>query len=47
MIVQLKEKFYITGKTSEKAHILMGLPNSWSIRKIHQEFKASNGLNLK
>jgi hypothetical protein len=42
MIVQLKEKFHITGKKSEKVKILMVLPKSWSIRKIQQAFKTSN-----
>jgi hypothetical protein len=34
MIAQLKEKFHITGKRSEKAQILAILPESWSVRKI-------------
>jgi hypothetical protein len=36
MIAQVKEKFHITGKKSEKVQILMVVPKSWSIRKIQQ-----------
>jgi hypothetical protein len=42
MIAQLKEKFHLTGKKSGKFQILTVLPKSWLIRKIQQEFKASN-----
>jgi hypothetical protein len=44
MIAQLKEKFHITGKESEKVQILTVLPKSWSISKIQKEFKASNNM---
>jgi hypothetical protein len=41
MIAQLKENFQ-TGKKNEKVQILMVLPKCWSIRKIQQDFRASN-----
>jgi hypothetical protein len=42
MVVQLKEKFHITGRKGEVVQILMVLPNSWSVRKIEHEFRASD-----
>ena len=42
MIKQLKEKFYETQEKSVKVQILTLLPMSWSIKKIENEFKASN-----
>lgn len=42
MIVQLKDKFNTTTKKSEKIQILTVLPLSWSIRKIQEEFGATN-----
>jgi hypothetical protein len=42
IIAQLKGKYHITGKKSENVNIFMVLPKSWSIRRIRQEFKASN-----
>jgi hypothetical protein len=42
MIAQLKKTIHITGKKTEKAQILTFPPKSWSVKKIHQEFKVSN-----
>ena len=42
MIKQLKEKFHETQEKSVKMQILTLLPMSWSIKKIENEFKASN-----
>jgi hypothetical protein len=42
MIAQLKEKFQVTGKICNEVLILKVPPNSWSIRKIQQEFKVSS-----
>ena len=42
MIRQLKEKFEETSMKSEKVQILTVLPKSWSIRKVQDEFGASN-----
>ena len=42
MIKQLKEKFHETQEKSVKIQILTLLPMSWSIKKIENEFKASN-----
>ena len=42
MIKQLKEKFHETQEKSVKVQILTLLPMSWSIKKIENEFKASN-----
>jgi hypothetical protein len=42
MIAQLKEKFHITGKKREQVQVLTVHPNTWLIRKIQQDFKASN-----
>ncbi len=42
MISQLKEKFKMVGKRSEKMQVLTVLPSSWSIRRIQDEFGASN-----
>lgn len=39
MIAQLKEKFRMSTKTSEKVQILTVLPRSWSIRKMSSSFK--------
>jgi len=44
IIDQLREKFKLCMKTSEKVQILTMLPKSWSIRKIENEFEASNYL---
>lgn len=44
IIDQLKEKFKLCMKTSEKVQILTVLPKSWSIRKIENEFETSNYL---
>ena len=42
MIKQLKEKFHETEEKSVKIQILTPLPMSWTIKKIENEFKASN-----
>ena len=42
MIAQLKDKFNMSTKKSEKVQVLMVLPKSWSIRKIVDQFQASN-----
>ena len=42
MIKQLKEKFHESEEKSVKVQILTPLPMSWSIKKIENEFKASN-----
>ena len=42
MIKQLKEKFHETEEKSVKVQILTLLSMSWSIKKIENEFKASN-----
>ena len=42
MIKQLKEKFHETEEKSVKVQILTPLPMSWTIKKIENEFKASN-----
>ena len=42
MIKQLKKKFHETQEKSVKIQILTLLPISWSIKKIENEFKASN-----
>lgn len=39
---QLKNKFYQTSKRSEKITILTLLPQSWSLKKIEEEFGVSN-----
>jgi hypothetical protein len=38
-MAQLKENFYRIVKRDKKVQILMALPNSWSIRKIHTSSK--------
>ena len=42
IVRQLKEKFKETTMRSEKVQILTVLPKSWSIRKVQDEFGASN-----
>lgn len=42
IIQQLKEKFAITTKRSDKMTILSVLPMSWSVKKIQDEFGVSN-----
>ena len=42
MIAQLKDKFESTTKRSEKVLVLTVLPKRWTIRKIQEEFGASN-----
>ena len=42
MIEQLKEKFKNCTKKSEKVQVLTVLPQSWSIRKVVNEFNAPN-----
>ena len=42
MIKQLKEKIHETQEKSVKLQFLTLLPMSWSIKKIKNEFKASN-----
>lgn len=42
VIKQLKEKFQETTMRSEKVQVLTVLPKSWSIRKVEDEFGASN-----
>ena len=42
IITQLKDKFQATTKRSEKVQILTVLPKSWTIRKVQDEFGASN-----
>ena len=42
MIQQLKERFVSCELSSQKVQVLTVLPKSWSIRKIEQEFSASN-----
>ena len=42
MVKQLKEKFHGTTERSEKVQVLTVLPKSWSIRKVQDEFRASN-----
>ena len=42
MIAQLKEKFRMSTKTSEKMQVLTVLPKSWSIRKTEHQFQATN-----
>jgi len=42
MIKQLKDKFNMSTRTSEKVQVLTVLPKSWSIRKIVGQFHASN-----
>ena len=38
MLQQLKEKFKVTTKKSEKLQVLTVLPKSWSPKQIQQEF---------
>ena len=38
VILQLKHKFDVSEKVSEKVQVLTVLPQSWSIRKIQEEF---------
>ena len=42
MIAQLKDKFESVTKRSEKVLVLTVLPKSWTIRKVQEEFGASN-----
>lgn len=42
MIAQLKEKFHTSTKRSEKVQVLTILPQSWNIKKVQEEFGASN-----
>ena len=42
IIAQLKDKFESTTKRSEKVLVLTVLPKSWAIRKVQEEFGASN-----
>lgn len=42
IIAQLKEKFLMTKKRSEKIQILTILPQSWSIKRIEKEFHVTN-----
>ena len=42
MITQLKQKFHSLTKKSEKVQVLTVLPVSWSIKRIADEFGASN-----
>lgn len=42
IIRQLKDKFQETTVRSEKVQVLTVLPKSWSIRRIEEEFGASN-----
>jgi hypothetical protein len=42
MIAHLKDQFHIRGKKSGKDQILTVLPKRSSVRKIQEEFKASN-----
>lgn len=42
MIEQLKQKFHSCVKQSEKVQVLTVLPKSWSMRRIEDEFAASN-----
>ncbi len=42
IITQLKDKFQATSQRSEKVQVLTVLPKSWPIRKIQDEFGASN-----
>lgn len=41
MVAQFKEKFKISNR-SEKIRILTSLPKSWTVKKIEQEFQATN-----
>ena len=42
MITQLKDKFETATKRSVKVLVLTVLPKSWTIRKVQEEFGASN-----
>ena len=42
MMRQLKDKFSKTGKRGEQMQILTVLPQSWSLKKIENEFGISN-----
>ena len=42
IIAQLKEKIESTTKRSEKVLVVMVLQKSWTIRKVQEEFGASN-----
>ena len=42
MITQLKDKFETATKRSDKVLVLTVLPKSWTIRKVQEEFGASN-----
>ena len=42
MITQLKDKFENATKRSDKVLVLTVLPKSWTIRKVQEEFGASN-----
>ena len=42
MITQLKDKFESATKSSEKVLGLIVLPKNWTIRKVQEEFGASN-----
>ena len=44
MIQQLKEKFRETKRRSEQVQVLTVLPNSWSVKKVQQEFGVSEYL---
>ena len=41
-VTQLKQKFHSLTKKSEKVQVLTVLPVSWSIKRIEDEFGASN-----
>ena len=42
IIGQLKEKFHTSADRSQKVQILTVLPKSWSVKKVQEEFAASN-----
>ena len=42
MLTQLKDKFRATTDKSEKVMVLTVLPRSWTLRKVQEEFGASN-----
>ena len=42
IVKQLKEKFHLSTTKSEQIQVLTILPKSWSIRKVEEEFGASN-----
>ena len=47
MIEQLKSKFQTISSINEQLQLLTILPQSWSIKKIQQEFRVSNYLARK